>query len=688
MHRCCATGVRTVAAPASAVSYHPAMTRARLGACAINQTPLAWDHNRANILSAIEHARAAGVEILCLPELCITGYGCEDAFFSEDVARRALESLETIAPKCTGLAVSVGLPIRIDGILYNGAAFIVDGVVAGIVCKRFLAGSGVHYEPRWFRAWEEKRETTLDLPSGAQVPVGDLLFTIDGVRIGFEICEDAWVNKNRPGYALKKRGCHIILNPSASHFAFGKHAVRRELVTTGSREFGVAYAYANLLGNEAGRIIYDGDVMIAANGEIVAEGSRFSFADHELTWADVEARTGDVHDLNEPVQALIPVHTEFVFGEKSELQAESLSPEWEPKVYSKHEEFAHAVALGLFDYGRKSHSKGFVVSLSGGADSAACAVLVNLMLRFAAEQLTLPGALEKLGLTNASGSTFEEAMGSILLCAYQATSSSGEVTRTAAREVATALHAEFHELDIDAIVNSYVSLAQDVVKRSLEWERDDLALQNIQARVRSPGIWLLANLRGALLLTTSNRSEAAVGYATMDGDTSGGLAPLGGIDKHYLREWLRWMEHEGPHHAGAVPALKLVNAQAPTAELRPGGMQTDEKDLMPYEILDRIERAAIGEKQSPMEVFKTLTVERPNQSSAEIAGWVARFFKAFAASQWKRERYAPAFHLDDQNLDPKTWCRFPILSGGFEKELEELSVSALSLQSSRRVRIS
>ena len=100
---------------------------------------------------------------------------------------------------------------------------------------------------------------------------------------------------------------------------------------------------------------------------------------------------------------------------------------------------------------------------------------------------------------------------------------------------------------------------------------DDVALQNIQARVRSPGVWMLANLRGALLASTSNRSEAAVGYATMDGDTSGGISPIAGIDKAFLRRWLRWLETTGPQGLGPIPALQAVNVQEPTAELRPRG---------------------------------------------------------------------------------------------------------------------
>jgi NAD+ synthase (glutamine-hydrolysing) len=188
---------------------------------------------------------------------------------------------------------------------------------------------------------------------------------------------------------------------------------------------------------------------------------------------------------------------------------------------------------------------------------------------------------------------------------------------------------------------------------------------------------MLANIRNALLLSTSNRSEAAVGYATMDGDTCGGLAPIAGIDKAYLRRWLVWLERLGPEGIGPIPALAAVNAQTPTAELRPGvAGQTDEGDLMPYELLDQIERYAIRDKQTPLEVWQRLRHARPEGDARQLAIWIERFFTLWSRNQWKRERYAPSFHLDDENLDPKTWCRFPILSAGFSRELAELRLAA------------
>ena len=239
--------------------------------------------------------------------------------------------------------------------------------------------------------------------------------------------------------------------------------------------------------------------------------------------------------------------------------------------------------------------------------------------------------------------------------------------------LAHAIGANHLELDVDALVNDYRKLIENALGRPLTWERDDLALQNIQARARAPGVWMIANVTGALLLATSNRSEAAVGYATMDGDTAGGLSPIAGIDKAFIRRWLVWLRDDGPQGLNPIPELSVVTSQVPTAELRPAAAeQTDEGDLMPYELLDAIERAAIRDKRSPLDVFLLMRASFEKYEFLQLALWVERFFRLWARNQWKRERYAPSFHVDDANLDPKTWCRFPILSGGFERELAEL----------------
>ncbi len=652
----------------------------KIGAAAVNQVPLDWTGNRSRIEGVLGEARCNGVSVVCLPELSITGYGCEDAFLSPNTVRRAWAMMKELLPATKGMLVSFGLPVLHQHGLFNCAAMVVDGRIVGFTAKRFLAGDGIHYEPRWFKRWPQGVTGELCV-EGETFPIGDLMYDCGGVRIGFEICEDAWVAK-RPGIALALKGVDIILNPSASHFAFGKLEVRKRFVLEGSRAFGAGYVYANLLGNESGRAIYDGGALIAAGGKLVATGPRFGFRDFYLTTAALDldairlgqARTGSF----EPQLAATDegvVRALFAFP-LAKVEPERVNAAaWESGDFVKEEEFTRAEALALCDYLRKSKSQGFVVSLSGGADSAATATLVHLMVALGLKELGANGFRGKLFHVGdwPASSDAQAITRRLLTTVYQASENSGEVTRNAARAVAAAVGAEHYEWDVSELIKRYTETIENATGNKLNWREHDVVLQNIQARVRSPGVWMLANLKNALLLSTSNRSEAAVGYATMDGDTSGGLSPLAGIDKAWLREWLRWMETRGPEGLAPVPALGEVNRQAPTAELRPADRkQTDEDDLMPYEILDAIERAAIRDKHGPLEVFDLMVAQFQNFGAQQLGLWTERFFRLWSRNQWKRERYAPSFHLDDENLDPKTWCRFPILSGGFEVELAEL----------------
>jgi NAD+ synthase (glutamine-hydrolysing) len=262
-------------------------------------------------------------------------------------------------------------------------------------------------------------------------------------------------------------------------------------------------------------------------------------------------------------------------------------------------------------------------------------------------------------------SNWKIAVGKLLACAYQGTKNSSDETLSAARALAASIGAEFYEWKIDEEVQTYTAKIERAIGRKLTWETDDIPLQNIQARTRSPIIWMLANIKRAVLLTTSNRSEGDVGYATMDGDTSGSLSPIAGLSKVFILQWLRWAELS-LNHTG----LKTVNNLQPTAELRPlERNQTDEADLMPYPLLARIERLAIYERKSPQEVFQLMSA---NNDHVTLKGYIKKFFRLWAQNQWKRERLAPSFHLDDFIVDPRSWCRFPILSSGFEEELKNL----------------
>jgi NAD+ synthase (glutamine-hydrolysing) len=660
----------------------------RVGGATVNQTPLDFTGNARRIRALLEEAKAAGVALLCLPELTLSGYGCEDAFFSLSTARMAEAALLELLPATKGITAVIGLPHFYYGAMYNCAVMVQDGAVLGVNAKRVLPKEGVHYEPRWFRPWPFGKvvQTTL---CGSRVPLGDVRYRLGSIGVAVEICEEAW--DAVPASAAHADAVDLIVNPSASHFALGKYARREHLVANSSRSLQVSYLYTNLVGCEAGRMIYDGGVLFAEGGEIVARGRRFGFSDGEVIWRDVNPEQARVAKLRgKPVRGESDAPPPGGTGFPGQMPSEVLGAD--PRVVARQggkpaggkaapaydtltrdEEFLQAEMLGLFDYQRKAGAKGYVVSLSGGCDSSACATLVAHMVAAACAELGATGAAARLGVALPSGQSSADPKAlvrSLLTCVYQRTAQSGAVTEKAATEVAKALGAAFHVVDVQPMVDGFLSAAASALGRPLTWQRDDLSLQNIQARTRSPLAWLLANVEGKILLTTSNRSEAAVGYATMDGDTSGGLAPLAGIDKHFLRAWLRWAETRCRTGLGPIAALGLVNAQQPTAELRPhtsgAAPQTDEGDLMPYEVLDRIERLLVRDRLGPEDIAATIAAEFPLASDAVRRGWLDRFFRLWALSQWKRERYAPSFHLDDESLDPKTWCRFPILSKPYE----------------------
>ena len=610
------------------------MGNLRIGGACLNQIPMDWDNNVGNILNAIKQAKDLGVKILCLPELAITGYGCEDMFLSEWVPNKALEKLQEVISHTQGISVAVGLPLIHEGLLYNTVCYIKDQKPLAFYAKQKLANDGVHYEPRWFEAWPSEKVTSISFLNQS-VPLGHLTVEDYGHTIGFEICEDAWRN-DRPGCHLINKDVDLFLNPSASHFAFGKAEYRENLVIESSGQLDCTYLYTNLLGNESGRMIYDGDILIAQNGVLKARNKRLSYKNINLLSTEVDF---DDH--------------------------EKTTREIQPDSKKAIDEFGQVASLALFDYLRKSKSKGFVLSLSGGADSGCIATLVAEMVRRGSEELSESGFIERLALPLEQGGR-KKLVNQLLATAYQGTENSSPETLASARSLAESIGAKFYQWEIDSEVCEYTKTIEKALQRTLSWEIDDIALQNIQARARSPVIWMLANISGSLLLSTSNRSEGDVGYATMDGDTSGSISPIAAVSKRFILEWLQFAEKE-LGYAG----LSIVNSMQPTAELRPSSMhQTDENDLMPYSTLVAIEKLAIREKKSPVEVYQSLKDEYSDK--ALLKSHIRKFFSLWSINQWKRERIAPSFHLDDFNIDPRTWCRFPILSSGFKDELKTL----------------
>ena len=601
----------------------------KIAGAALNQTPLDDQGNCQRIVEALRTAKEAKVDVLCFSELALTSYGCEDLFLTKDIFKRSWQHLLMIAKQAPeDLLFALGMPLYYAQKPYNALAIVCKRQIIGLYLKQNLAKQGVYYEPRWFEAWPSAKEEIF-IRDSVHCPIGEFTLKYKGYTLGFEICEDAWV-ASRP--AERYTQVDLILSAHASHFAMNKAKLREKLVTESSKRYHCVYVYVNMLGNDAGRLVYGGEILIAQKGQIMMASQRPSLV---------------------PMKFL-----SYTLGTGAE-KSTNLSDE---------QQFTDISVLALFDYLRKSKAKGFVLSASGGADSSMCAVLVAEMIRRAVEELGVEAFLnvfsflspylsvkDKVAATQ--GATFR-----MLTMVYQSSEYSSSTTLRAAQELAQYIGARFIYWSIAEEVKSYTQKVSQAIEREISWKKDDIALQNIQARARTPGLWLLTNIQQALLLTTSNRSEGIVGYATMDGDMAGSLAPLASVSKPFILKWLQWASHTLHYD------LSLINSLHPTAELRPSTKaQTDEKDLMPYDILLAIEKEAILHKLAPEEVFTAL-LKKKLCSEQKLKIYIHKFFTLLVRNQWKRERLAPSFHLDNYSVDPKSWYRFPILSAGYTDE--------------------
>jgi NAD+ synthase (glutamine-hydrolysing) len=506
----------------------------------------------------IARAREADAQLVVFPELVLTGYPPEDLLLKGyfiDAVERALSDL---AAEARDIVALIGFAERGGGGLHNSAAVLADGARAGAYRKMLLPNYGVFDERRYFEPGE-----------------GPGLIELGGVRVGLTICEDIWF-PGPPASLEAIAGASLIVNLSASPYHRGKPAEREEMVQGRARETDCAFALCNAVGGQD-ELVFDGcSVVIGAGGETVARAAQFEeellVADLELAVqgpgaeAGTETRPGHIEaaviataDCAEPV------------GQPPERRlADPLEPE-EAEVYA-------ALEIGLRDYVGKNGFEHVVLGLSGGIDSALVALI----------------AADALGANR-------------VRCAIMPSPHSSSETQDDARAIARNLGIEAVELEIEASMRAY----DEVLASAFGDEAPDgsapgdagvsdpgagLAAENLQARIRGNLLMALSNRFGWLVLTTGNKSEMSVGYATLYGDMAGGFAVLKDVPKHLVYRLVRWRNSEAGREL--VPASVLD--RAPSAELRPD--QRDQDSLPPYEILDRILEEYVEHDRSPDEI--------------------------------------------------------------------------------------
>tara|TARA_B100001063_G_C16747434_1_gene548358 strand:+ start:5 stop:1846 length:1842 start_codon:yes stop_codon:yes gene_type:complete len=610
----------------------------RIASSNLNQTPLDWRGNLNNIRESIKIAKDNSVDILCLPELSITGYGCQDLFYHDWFIQKSDDILKEIRLLTKSITVIIGHPLSFNKKRYNSCCIIRNQKILGFFIKSNLPNDGIHYEKRWFEGWEYGKVDKFNFLNQSY-PIGNFQIEYDNnLTLGFEICRDMW-DEERPANYIKTKKNLIIFNPIASHYAFKKFDFRKKLVVESSKKFNCTYISVNLLGNESGKVIFEGDTILASEGKLISVNDRFSFKNISFSKYDI--------DFN---------------SQSDKINYES------PKIY---DEFIDAFSLGLSDYLFKSNLNGFALSLSGGLDSSSIAILTYEMIKRILEKQGIETLNKKFNLNLIpSGnihSNIKKVINKILFTAYQETENSTKETKRSAKILSDFIGSNHFEWSIDSEVKSITEKISNKTSKKYSWEENDITLQNVQARVRSPFIWFIANANNLLLLSTSNRSESSVGYSTMDGDSSGSISPIAGIDKVFIKDLLKYLREKYNY-----TCLDNVLSLKPSAELKPTNKkQFDEDDLMPYNILSEIEKCFVKERKGPREIYNIL--KRKELSDDEsLKKNIKNFFKLLATNQWKRERTAPSFHFDDYSLDASTWFRFPILSNNFKEEIDSL----------------
>ena len=637
------------------------MRLVRIGTAAVSVKVGDFAWNTGRLRAAIEAAREQHVHLLVTPELAISGYSLEDRVSWADVTRHSWANLVELAEHCKDIAAIIGLPVRVGAQVYNAAAMVAGGKVQGLVLKRHLPMYSIFYEGRNYTPWTGGT-TTIN-----GVIAGDLVFDLPFGMVSAEICEDLW-SPNSPARERVRAGAEIICNPSASPFIPGKNEERKRLVCQSAAGLKAVYAYANLLGCDNSRLVFDGGGLVADPEGIVCAGdilSRHSWSlssgvvdldnltrirSENTTWREGNKQAAENGGITVLPVKDIPFEPAPVETYAAQLPESFYVPSKQPREEERNphlDELFDALVLGLRDYFEKvGVFDCFIIALSGGRDSALCllmAVEAAKSLKEGAEAEDFAKRIKTVYLPNSKYS------------------SSG--TENAARALAEELGVSFKVVSIDD--ESRVALKMQAELLGSTSAIHHLAKQNLQARVRGTMMLNWANSVGGLVLVTSNLSEAGVGYSTTGGDNQGGYSPIANVPKTLVSELLDYISKRD-----GITSLQDVLAVPPSAELAPD--QEDEKDLMPYPVLDDLLYLYARRRMPLVDCWRLVCARHPEHDPEALRTWSRSFAIRFSANQWKRDQHPVALKVMDLDLDPKTGFRFPV-THSIQYELDELA---------------
>jgi NAD+ synthase (glutamine-hydrolysing) len=584
----------------------------RIAMVQMNPTVGDLDGNVRRITGWLREARKAKADLVAFPELAITGYPPEDLLLKPRFVADNRRALQEIVRHCRGLAAVVGYVSQSDGLdpkparssvvpagaheLYNAAAVIADQTLVTTYCKWYLPNYGVFDESRYFYP-------------GRRLP----LIRLRGTVVGVNICEDVWLPEG-PTRFQAAAGAEVIVNINASPFHLGKSRIREQMLATRARENGVVLTYTNIVGGQD-ELVFDGNsVILDHRGEVIARGKAFEedliVADLNMEAVARERRTqGRKKVLPKQVAAAVEMCSASLPAlSKTRVRA---VPDM-VAILDPLEEVYLALTLGVRDYVRKNGFARVVIGLSGGVDSALTAVL----------------AVDALGAENV--------WGLFMPSPYTSQDSYEDVAALGAR-----LGISVRTLPITQLFDTY----RDTLAKTFEGRAPDTTEENLQARIRGNLLMAFSNKFGHLVLTTGNKSEMSVGYATLYGDMAGGFAVIKDVPKTMVYDLARLRNLRGS--APVIPKRTL--SRPPTAELRLD--QKDADSLPPYEVLDPILQAYVEEDRSLEEIV--------------VAGYdratVARVMAMVDGSEYKRRQAPIGIKITQRALGKDR--RMPITNG-------------------------
>ncbi|MHB8846265.1 MAG: NAD+ synthase [Nitrospirota bacterium] len=562
------------------------MRTLRIAMAQINPTVGDLAGNRDRIIDTIGLARKAGADLVAFPELAVTGYPPEDLLLKPQFVQDNLRTLKEIQKATKGITAVVGFVDRKD-LLYNAAAVLHNGDLAYVYHKILLPNYGVFDEYRYFRP-------------GNRYPI----ITLRGVALGVNICEDIWFTEG-PTRSQAMAGAEVIININASPYHKGKGRERLKMLAERARENNVIVSYTNAVGGQD-ELVFDGQSMVIdGKGRLLASGKQF---EEDLVITDLK-----VPDRKPAVARSKTEHFEsidrIILSERTGPKKIALPARKTVRSLPVCEEVYHALVLGTRDYVRKTGFKSAVIGLSGGIDSSLVAAI----------------AVEALGRENVVG-------------VFMPSQFSSRESREDALALAKNLGIHFLEVPIQQTFDSYLNTLRNEFART----RTDVTEENLQARIRGNLLMALSNKFRWLVLTTGNKSEMSVGYATLYGDMAGGFAVIKDVPKTLVYEICRCINRL----KGKTIIPKRVMTKAPTAELRPN--QKDSDSLPEYDVLDPILKAYVEDDKPFREILK-LGFDRKT---------VERVIRLVDSSEYKRRQAPPGVKITPRGLGKDR--RFPI----------------------------